>query len=306
MALAQGLAVANGKGGVGKTTLATNLAGVAAHSGWRVLLVDLDPQGNVGQDLGYAGDPADDAGQGLLQAIVTGQPVEPAIKSARPHLDVVPAGTCTADLEHLLAGRKSRDDVAAVTSVAKALDPLRERYNVILFDCQPATHSVLVEAALAAAHFLVIPTFRDASSLQGLEKMAAKFREVRHRYNPILELLGVALLNFNPRGVRLGVVKDELELALAGLAPVFQSFVRENANAADHARDLGVLMHEYEEAKLRQDSENPWWERVRTGRKDRVFSKSAGDLAQDYQNLAEEILGRLAERLAGPRLAVTQ
>ena len=297
MALAHGLAVANGKGGVGKTTLATNLAGVAAHSGWRVLLVDLDPQGNVGQDLGYAGVPEDDAGQGLLQAIVAGQPVEPAIKGARPNLDVVPAGACTADLEHLLAGRKSRDDVGAVTSVAKAIEPLVERYNVILFDCQPATHSVLVEAALAAAHFLVIPTFRDASSLQGLEKMAAKFPEVRHRYNPTLELLGVAMVNFNPRGVRLGVVREELEQALGGLAPVFHSFVRENANAADHARELGVLMHEYEAAKLRQDSENPWWERVRSGRKDLAFSKSAQDLAQDYQGLAEEILGRLAERL---------
>jgi cellulose biosynthesis protein BcsQ len=306
MALAHGLAVANGKGGVGKTTLSTNLAGVAAHSGWHVLLVDLDPQGNAGQDLGYAGSSEDDAGSRLLQAVVAGQPIEPAIVGVRPNLDVVPAGGSTADLEHLLAGRKSRDDIGAVTSIAKALEPLGQRYNVIIFDCQPATHSVLVEAALAAARFLVIPTFRDASSLQGLEKMAAKFPEVRRRYNPALELLGVAMVNFNPRSVRLGAVRDEVQKALGDTAPVFRSFVRENANAADHARELGVLMHEYETAKLRQDDENPWWERVRSGRKDRVFSKSAQDLAQDYQGLAEEILGRLAERLAATPIEVAQ
>lgn len=294
MSLRQGVAIANGKGGVGKTTLATNLAATAACSGWRVLLVDLDPQGNAGQDLGYAGKSGDDGGQALLQAVVGIRSVDPPVSAVRPNLDVVPAGEYTADLENMLSGRKARDD-SAVLSISNAIAPLTDRYNLILFDCQPATHSVLVEAALAAATFLVIPTFRDAASIQGLEKMARKFAEVRERHNPDLQLLGVALLNFNPRGVRLNEVRAQLEDALQGNAPVFNTVIRENANAADHARGLGILMYEYEAAKLRQDHDDPWWERVRAGRKDRAFSKSAQDLAQDYQGLAEEILARFAQ-----------
>lgn len=84
-----------------------------------------------------------------------------------------------------------------------------------------------------------------------------KFAEVRERHNPDLQLLGVALLNFNPRDVRLNEVRAQLEDALQGNAPVFNTVIRENANAADHARGLGILMYEYEAAKLRQDHDDP-------------------------------------------------
>ncbi len=93
MALARVVVVAQGKGGVGKTSLTANVAGLAAASGHRVLAVDLDQQGNLARDLGY--EPGD--GERLLQAFVAGQPV-PVVKGIRPGLDVVPGGPAIGDL----------------------------------------------------------------------------------------------------------------------------------------------------------------------------------------------------------------
>ena len=73
--LSRVVAIANGKGGVGKTSLATTLGGLAAAAGYRILLIDLDPQGNVGEDLGYTGSGTGDDGAGLVTALVAGSPI---------------------------------------------------------------------------------------------------------------------------------------------------------------------------------------------------------------------------------------
>lgn len=98
MGLARVVVVAQGKGGVGKTSLTANVAGLAALAGHRVLAVDLDQQGNLARDLGY--EPGD--GERLLQAVVAGQPV-PVVPNVRPGLDVVPGGPATGDLLVLLS-----------------------------------------------------------------------------------------------------------------------------------------------------------------------------------------------------------
>ena len=91
------IAFANGKGGVGKTSLSANCGGLAAAGGWRVLILDLDPQGNLARDLGY--DVAD--GQDLLNALITGTE-PPLLKDVRPGLDVVPGGPTLADIQGLM------------------------------------------------------------------------------------------------------------------------------------------------------------------------------------------------------------
>jgi hypothetical protein len=106
--------------------------------------------------------------------------------------------------------------------------------------------------------------------------------------NPDLELLGVAMLNFPPRGIDTRDVRAGLVAAL-GKDLVFPTTVRENANAAAHARKLGMLQYEYELAATNQE---PWYKQRNTQR----FSRSATGLSADYQALVGEILGRYVAR----------
>jgi cellulose biosynthesis protein BcsQ len=279
------IAIANGKGGAGKTTLAAQLGGIAANSGWRTLIVDLDAQGNLGRDLGYYD--ANDHGAALATAVVTRRAPE-RLRDVRPGLDVIPAGRETPTAEAALAARRSTDP-HAIGLLADVLAPLAADYDLLVCDCPPATHAPIVEAALVAARFLLIPTFRDEGSLDGLERMADKVTRLRgDGLNPALELLGVAMLNFPPHGIDTRDVRAELVAAL-GQDLVFDTAVRENANAAAHARKLGMLQYEYEIAAVRQE---PWYKQRNTRR----FSRSATGLSADYEALADEILGRFVAR----------
>jgi len=104
------IAIANGKGGVGKTTITANLSGLLAAAGYRVLAVDTDPQGNLARDLAYEGD----GGQSLALAIQHGKPLEP-LREVRPNLDVIAGGEALADVAAVAISRSSRGgDLTAV------------------------------------------------------------------------------------------------------------------------------------------------------------------------------------------------
>jgi len=239
--LANALAVANGKGGVGKTSITANVAGTAALSGWRVLAVDLDPQGNLGNDLGYNDDGRSDRGRSLLQAVVAG--TAPAVlHDVRPGLDVIAGGEATEELEAVLTTRQQRDG-AAVRVLSEALSRVGE-YQLVLIDCPPSS-GVLLDAALIAARFLVIPTRGDSGSLDGLSKVARRFAQVRAAGNPTIELLGVVLFDFGKNDTAVvGRVRDRLTEDLAGAASVFETFIRNSRMAPGDMRELGVLAYE--------------------------------------------------------------
>jgi cellulose biosynthesis protein BcsQ len=286
-ALRRTLAIINGKGGVGKTSLTANLGGLLAAAEYRILLVDLDPQGNLGEDLGYTAD--GDEGAGLFTAVSAGQPLAP-IKDVRPGLDVVPGGEQLHELAGALYARRQRHQEAAATALAVSLSAIAGNYDLVLLDCPPG-QDVLQEAALSAARWVVIPTKTDASSRKGLREVAQRFVAARH-INPDLAVLGVVLFGVNRAAHRVEAdARASIEAELGGVAPMFRRTIRHVEASAYDARGRGQLVHELEQAVLNAPK---WYERLRSGQPPgETLASSAGALAGDYQGLAEEIFVHL-------------
>lgn len=287
----------NGKGGVGKTSICANVAGVAAATGWHVLAVDLDHQANLGNDLGYKGGRHDDEGGGLAQAVMSGGQVQP-IRRVRPGLDVVAGGH---ELTRLWQWMSS-DPQKRVRRLDATLAPLAQAYDLVVIDSPPAG-GVAVDAALAAARWLVIPVKADEASLDGLELMARQFTAAR-RINPALELAGVAMFDFSQQGSAIRrEVRRTLAADLNGVAPVYRSFVRRSEKAAVDMRKAGLLAQEYADEAATQRKHVSVGQRIkaaRSGQPMRTYSTAADGLAEDYRKLAGEILlslGDLHERV---------
>jgi len=295
-ALGRVVAVVNGKGGVGKTTITANVGGLLASSGYRVLLVDLDPQGNLGEELGYTGHPSDDRGRALAQALAFGGSLVPEA-DVRRGLDVLVGG---ASLDMAAAGLTmlaQKDSLRAKSALAIALSEIAPRYDLVLIDCPPGQET-LQQAALAAARWALIPVKTDASSRKGLRDVARRLDAVVD-VNPDLDLLGVVLFGVNRGATR--VIESARAAILSDLgegAPVLETAIRHVEAAAQEARDRGLLVHELEEAVLAGPK---WYEVRRNGiRHDGPRSKSASGLADDLQALGTEIIARITQGEATP------
>jgi chromosome partitioning protein len=277
----------NGKGGVGKTSLVTNLAGLYAGGGYRVLVVDLDPQGNVGNDLGYIGAGRSDDGEALVSAISNGHAIVP-LTDVRPNLDVACGGEQLEELSDALeVGRGG-----GVTALAASLAQVAGDYDLVLIDCPPG-NKPLQRLGLAAARWLIIPTKSDDGSRLGLAKVGRLFTELRDETNPWLELLGVVLFGVGSTATRVqNSVRADLGRDLDSPNIVFTTTIRHAEAAAYDARKRGQLMHELE----RDVATAPkWHERFKTGKKTETLAASAGTVAGDYQRLAEELIDRIVE-----------
>lgn len=287
-ALGRVVAIANSKGGVGKTSLTTTLAGLAAAAGYKILVLDLDPQGNAGEDLGYTGRGEGDEGAGLVAAITAGTPLNVTIPSVRDNVDVVCGGERLDDLAGMLLSRHQRG-VEVADALAVPLAPLLDErdYDLVLIDCPPGESSLQM-LALGAARWLVIPTRGDAASLKGMARIAQRLVQVRTQ-NPELELLGVVLFDIATAATRLRrEIQQQITDALGGVAPLFEATIRHSIAATD-ARGRGLLVHEHA-AHLEGE---PFWQALREGRRP-VSPGSAPALAGDYAALAHEILLRIA------------
>ena len=289
--LLQALAIANGKGGVGKTTLTANVASIAAYSGWDVLVVDLDPQGNLGVDLGYQQIEMSDSGEALSKAVQFGEPLKPPVIQIRPHLDAVSAGFKTRELARVLQERGRADAAAAMDA---AFAPLVGRYDLILFDCPPGD-DVLGDLGLALARGLVVPVKADAGSLDGLELMAKRVKTIRTTgVNPALRLVGIALFDMNPNATTLRrQLEAELEADFLHGVKVFETAIRHSQRAAFDMRTEGMLAIEYEaEAEIEREQRLDLLQADREHLREMgpAKSSSAAGLAEDYSNIANEIL----------------
>ena len=288
--LSRVVVVANGKGGVGKTSTATTLAGLASAAGYEILLIDLDPQGNVGEDLGYSSLASNDHGASLVASLIAEGPLKITISHVRPHLDVVAGGERLDDLAGVLLARHTRgNDVADVLARSLAVSLANDEYDLVIIDCPPGEPNLQL-LALGAARWLIIPTRGDAASLKGMARIALRMVEARER-NPSLELLGVVLFDLASAATRARrQITAEIDQALGGIAPLFSSSIRHSVSAMD-ARRRGLLIHEHA-AEI--DGGEPFWKALREGRRP-SSPGSAPALAGDYAALVHEILTRISE-----------
>ena len=297
-ALHRTIAVLNGKGGVGKTSITANLGGLFSDAGYRVLLVDLDPQGNLGNDLGYLGAGLGDGGEALSAAGTAGT-APTVLSEIRPRLDVVAGGEALHDLAAVLQSRRMRGRSGGVASLAAAISAVAGNYDLTFLDCPPGS-DVLQAGALEAARWVLVPTKTDDASRAGLREVARRFTDARAT-NPELGLLGVVLFGVNTSAKRVvSQTREALSKDLGDRRAVFTATIRHVEAAAVDARGRGQLVHELERDV---DNRPKWYERLRNpDLRAEPLASSAGVLAEDYQAVAGEVVRRLeaAELTAQP------
>jgi len=273
--------VASVKGGVGKTSCSTHIAAIAAMSGYRVLLLDVDPQGNAALDLGIGVAERDD-GKNLFEAMALGRPLEPLVK-VRDNLDMVVGGPFVSDAALLAPSWESRGR-PALRVLRDCLAPLLERYDLVVLDTPPGDR-FLQESALVASTHVVAVTRSDPASIHGVGLLLETFSRMRP-LNPDLRFAGVVMTFINPSATTLlRSVRLELDERLGGAAPVFATTIRYLEKAAVEARRAGMLVTEYDDAVV---SAAPRW--FEAGGRDVDVAKSAPSLASDYVSLTAEIL----------------
>lgn len=280
----------NAKGGCLKTSISAHTAGLAARDGWRVLLIDLDRQGNTADDLGFRD--RSDLGKALADAVVNNTIPEP-LKDVRPNLDVLCGGTYTDQLSNWISLQASQGNVSAYYCLANVLAPLRDSYDLIVFDCPPG-HAALHAATLTAGHYVLVPTQPDVSSVSGLEHVFRQWVEVRKATNPEIEILGVVLAPVDSRATtRKREVRNRLTDLLGEEIPLFEATVRLAQTTAGLGRDLGMLSYELADEGRNQE---PWYKRRDEQNGHTAISRTAQGLAEDYRDLVAEILAAFVNK----------
>jgi chromosome partitioning protein len=198
------LAIANQKGGVGKTTTAVNLGAALAELGFRVLVVDLDPQGNATTGLGISHRNVEGS---VYDVIMNDVPVEDCVEpTSVKNLFVIPATIDLAGAEIELVPAMSRE-----LKLRRALGMVRDDYDFVLIDCPPSL-GLLTVNGLAAADAVLVPIQCEYYALEGLGQLLRNVKLVRTNLNPTLEMRGIVLTMFDARTKLAEQVEHEVRL----------------------------------------------------------------------------------------------
>lgn len=251
------IAIANQKGGVGKTTTAINIATAMAATGWKTLLIDLDPQGNASTGIGIDTPQRQISSYEVLMGDATlGEAIMP---TAIPGLDVVPATVDLSGAEVELVGVDDR------TGRLRAAFDGHHGHEICFIDCPPSL-GLLTLNALTAADTLLVPLQCEFFALEGLSQLLQTVERVQQLFNAELGIVGVALTMFDRRNRLTDQVADDVRECLGNL--VFEAVIPRNVRLSE-APSHGLPALVYDHA-------------------------CAGSRA--YMALARELIGRLPER----------
>jgi chromosome partitioning protein len=228
------IAVANQKGGVGKTTTVVNLGVVLAELGQRTLVVDFDPQGALSAGLGVDSYALEETVWDAL--LDPGYPVERIVHSCRTYLDLLPANSKLASAELELIAEFRRE-----FALDRVLEPLKSAYDIILIDCPPSL-GLLTTNALCAAQELLIPLQCEFFAMRGIRLLLGAIERIQQRLNPELEIVGILATMYSTRTVHAREVLSETREVFG--AKVFDVVVYKSIRFAE-ASVAGQAMAEY-------------------------------------------------------------
>ena len=189
--MGKSIAMVNQKGGVGKTTSAVNLAAAIGHYGYKVLLVDADPQGNATSGLGIN---KREVTVSSYDVIVGGEDIKNVIRTTTfKGLDILPSNMNLAGAELELVDMQGRE-----SRIRNALAPVKEKYDFIIIDCPPSL-GLLTVNILCAVDSVIVPIQCEYYALEGLSQLMNTVRQVKRLYNPLVDLEGVLLTMYDGR-----------------------------------------------------------------------------------------------------------
>jgi chromosome partitioning protein len=228
------IAIANQKGGVGKTTTAVNLGGSFGVLEYKTLIVDADPQANATSGVGF--DPKQT--RNIYDCLINDvHPSEVILKTENPNLDILPSHIDLVGAELEMINMPGREYL-----MKKVLDKIKDSYDFILIDCSPSLGLITVNA-LTAADSVMVPVQSEYYSLEGLGKLLNTIKIIQGRLNTDLDIEGILITLYDTRLRLANHVVEELKTHFQDL--VFDTVIHRNTNLAEApSHGATIIMHD--------------------------------------------------------------